>query len=85
MRRIGRPAVRSYLARKAMKLDLLLGRVVAALAKGSDIAEQKLLLVASVRLDMIDNLGCDDEAALKAELTERIQFQLQAAAALPAR
>ena len=85
MIRIERPAVQANVGAISTRLDKLLTGVVTALAQALKRAEPKFVDVASVRLNMIADLGRGYYAALQAEAAERMPEQLELPDPSPAR
>ncbi len=85
MPRIQRPAVEADVAPIAARLDVVLCRHVTVLAQRLQFAKPELVDVAAVRVDVIADRCCRDDAALHAELAQRMLLQLVLTQAVPAR
>jgi hypothetical protein len=83
--RIQWPAVEADVAPIADRLDVVLGRHMAVLTERLSLAEPELVEVAAVRLDVIADRRRRDDAALHAELAQRVLLQLMLANTMPAR
>jgi hypothetical protein len=78
-------AVEPDVAAVTIQLNLTLGAVVTAFAQRLQLAQPEFIEIAMVRLDMVDDGGQLDQAALRAEFAQRVFLQLVAAEATPAR
>jgi len=84
MARVQRPAIEANIRPVPAPLDEPLRRIVALLAKGLKRPEPKLVHIAAMRLDVIADCCWRDDAALEAELAQRVLQQLVPANASPA-
>jgi hypothetical protein len=82
--RVRRQAVEPNVVAIAAELDLSLRRFVTRLAQALQFASDECSPIAPVRSDMIDYARCGDDAALQAELAQRMCPQPQPAQLLPA-
>jgi len=73
---IQRPAVGIVTSEASALLELLLGPAMAAPTQRLQLACPEGRRVAAMRLDVISNLGRDDESAGQAELAQRNLLQL---------
>jgi hypothetical protein len=72
MARIQRPAIETNIRPKPARLDQPLCGIVATLAERLEGPEPEFVDVAMMRLDVIADLRRRDDAALEAELAERM-------------
>jgi hypothetical protein len=85
MQRIKWPAVQTNVRRVAVDLHEALSAVVAWLAQALQLPEEKLILISTMRLDMIRNRRRHHVAAAEAEPAKGMVTQLMLAQALPVR
>jgi hypothetical protein len=74
--RVQRPTIESDIRTKTARLDEPLRAVVTVLAQAHERAEPEFIYVASVRLNMVADLGRGYDAALQAEAAKRMREQL---------
>ena len=84
MIRIERPAIDADVGAESVQLDVTLRGIVARLAKRLKRPEPKYIHVATMRLDVVADGRRRDDAALEAELAQRMLEQLMPANPRPA-
>ena len=85
MIRIERPAIDADVGAESVQLDVTLRGIVARLAKRLKRPEPKYIHVATMRLDVVADGRRRDDAALEAELAQRMLKQVVPSDPSPAR